>query len=321
MTNTAESPPPARVDIERRRANTRSTQWRGAKAMFAEFDLLTPAAIGEALAALAKVKSERDCVPLGGGTNLVVDMRARRSSHDALISVGQLPGMADIMLGGGRISMGGAVTVSQILRHPERRHFGGALIDAAHVFAGQMVRNTATVAGNICCGSPAADLVPPLLALDAAVTLECSEGRRDVSLSDYFLGYKSSVRKPNELLTRITWPEPRSRSDSAFYKLARRKGDAITVVGVAVALTVEEGKCARARIALGAVAPVAKRARRAEEMLEGRTLSAGVIEAAAQAAMDESSPIDDVRATAAYRKHQVRVLVRRLLTQAWQRLS
>jgi len=289
--------------------------------MYAEFDLLTPAAIGEALAALAKFRNERDGVPLGGGTNLVVDLRARRSSHNALISVGQLPGLTDIALDGGRISMGGAVTVSQILRHPDRRRFGAALIEAAQVFAGQMVRNTATIAGNICCGSPAADLVPPLLALDAVVTLESSAGRRDVALSDYFLGYKVSARKPDELVTRISWPEPPGGSASGFYKLARRKGDAITVVGIAVALTGKNGKCTRARIALGAVAPFVKRARQAEALLEGKTLTAGAIEAAAEAAMGESSPIDDVRATAAYRKHQVKVLVRRLVTQAWQTLS
>ncbi|MFZ0693722.1 MAG: xanthine dehydrogenase family protein subunit M [Alphaproteobacteria bacterium] len=289
--------------------------------MYAEFELLTPVGIGEALETLARVNGERECVPLGGGTNLLVDLRARRIDLNALISVGQLPGLLHIDIKDHRISMGGSVTVSQILRHPEKHRFGQALLDAAHVFAGQMVRNAATIAGNICCGSPAADLVPPLLALDAVATLESGAGSRDVPLSEYFVGYKISVRKPSELLTRVTWPESSVGSTSAYYKLARRKGDAISVVGVAVALAIEDGKCARVRIALGAVAPFVKRARLAEEMLEGQALTAELIDAAARAAMEESSPIDDVRASGGYRKQQVFVLVRRLVSQAWLKVS
>ncbi|MCH8166702.1 MAG: xanthine dehydrogenase family protein subunit M [Proteobacteria bacterium] len=289
--------------------------------MYAEFDLLTPAAVGGALDELAKVENEEDCMPLGGGTNLVVDLRARAVAPKVLISVGRLSGLRGIELGEGRVSMGGAVTVSEILRHPERSRFGPALVGAAQVFAGQMVRNTATIAGNICCGSPAADLVPPLLALDAVVRLECSAGSREVPLADYFTGYKSSVRKPNELLTRVWWPEPPAGSTSLFYKLARRKGDAITVVGIAVSLARENGICTRARIALGAVAPVVERVRPAEAMLEGNALEPDLIEAAARAAAQQSSPIDDVRASGKYRRQQVFVLVRRLLSRAWRSLS
>ncbi len=289
--------------------------------MYAEFDLLTPAAVGNALDELEKIENEDDCMPLGGGTNLIVDMRARNVAPNVLMSVGRLAGLRDIEIKDGRVSMGGSVTVSEILRHPEQSRFGPALVDAANVFAGQMVRNTATIAGNICCGSPAADLVPPLLALDAVVTLECSDGSRGVPLAEYFTGYKSSVRKPNELLTRISWPEPPAGSTSLFYKLARRKGDAITVVGVAISLAMENGICTRARIALGAVAPLVKRVQSVEEMLEGNALDPELIEAAARGAAQQSSPIDDVRASGKYRRQQVFVLVRRLVSQAWQSLS
>ncbi len=289
--------------------------------MYAEFDLLTPTAVSNALGELEKIENECDCMPLAGGTNLIVDLRARNVAPNVLMSVGRLAGLQDIEIGDGRVSMGGSVTVSEILRHPERSRFGPALVGAAEVFAGQMVRNTATIAGNICCGSPAADLVPPLLALDAVVTLECSDASRAVPLAEYFTGYKCSVRRPNELLTRISWPEPPAASTSLFYKLARRKGDAITVVGVAVSLAMENGICTRARIALGAVAPFVERARPAEEMLEGNALDPDLIEAAARGAAQQSSPIDDVRASGKYRKQQVFVLVRRLVSQAWQSLS
>lgn len=113
---------------------------------------------------------------------------------------------------------------------------------------------------------------------------------------------------------------PLETAVNLFYKLARRKGDAITVVGVAVAMGVEAGKCRGLRIALGSVAPIVKRAIAAEEMLEGKALSSESIEAASRRAVEEVSPIDDVRASAGYRSHCVHVLTRRLLTRAWEGL-
>jgi carbon-monoxide dehydrogenase medium subunit len=198
---------------------------------------------------------------------------------------------------------------------------GAALADAARVFAGQMVRNTATVAGNICSGSPAADLVPPLLALDATVTLQSNRGIRHLPLADYFTGYKTSVRMPDELLTAVSWPVPSKNSSSGFYKLARRKGDAIAVLGVAVSLSLENGVCSTVRIALGCVGPCVMRAIRAEALLDGHVLTPDLVEAAATRAMEEVTPIDDVRASGEYRRQQVQVLVRRLLNQALENLT
>jgi carbon-monoxide dehydrogenase medium subunit len=217
--------------------------------------------------------------------------------------------------------MGGMTTVSDILRSPELTLRASSLVGSARVFGGQMVRNAATVAGNICYASPAADLVPPLLVLDAEVTLERREGERTLPLSEFYLDYKRTARRPDELLTRITWPAPPSGSVDLFYKLARRKGDAITIAGIAVALGAADGKCTRARIALGAVAPIVMRALEAERMLEGETLTPSLIEAAAHQAAQAASPVDDLRASGKYRRHCVRVLTSRLLTQAWQRLS
>jgi carbon-monoxide dehydrogenase medium subunit len=119
----------------------------------------------------------------------------------------------------------------------------------------------------------------------------------------------------------VSFAKPADNSANTFYKLARRKGDAITVVGVAVSLTVEDGKCTKARIALGAVGPTVFRARKAEAMLEGQELTTELIESAALQAQSEASPIDDVRASAEYRQHQVFVLVRRLVTNTWSKLA
>ena len=232
--------------------------------------------------------------------------------------VGELRGMD---FGAERISIGGGTTVTDLLQSSEIAESAPSLVESSRLFAGLMVRNTATVAGNIACGSPAADLVPPLLALDADVTLASRAGMRTLPLDEYFLGYKRDVRRPDELITRVSWPRPPQPFVNTFYKLARRKGDAVTVTGVALTLAAAGGVCTTARIALGAVAPIVFRARGAESVLEGRALTPALIDEAAQAAAAASSPIDDVRASAEYRLHTVEALTRRLVAQAWDRLN
>jgi len=291
--------------------------------MFAEFDLVMPGDLDEALDILAEASGDggSEVLPLAGGTNLVVDLRARRVTTDKLVGLGRIGALRGIERSNGRVAIGAGTTLSDILRDPGMAAAAPSLVESARVFAGQMVRNTATVAGNVCCGSPAADTVPPLLSLDAEVTLTGRDGSRTVPLSDFFLGYQENQRRPGELVTGISWDAPKARSANLFYKLARRKGDAITVVGIAVTVAVEAGRCSTARIALGAVAPIVKRAREAEAILEGEALTPELIEAAARRAVEESSPIDDVRASADYRRHSVHALTRRLLTQAWDRAA
>jgi CO/xanthine dehydrogenase FAD-binding subunit len=238
-----------------------------------------------------------------------------------LVSIGRIAELRRIRQIDGRVVLGACVTVSDLLRSPEVAEHGASLADSARVFAGQMVRNTATVAGNIACGSPAADLVPPLLALDADVELTSKSGRRVVPLAEYFTGYKKDVRRADELITAIAWNVPATRSAARFYKLARRKGDAITVTGVAVSLTVANGICSTVRIALGAVAPIVRRARSAERLLEGRALSAALADEAGRVAAGECSPIDDIRASAEYRVNAVHMLTRRLVADAWAQLA
>ena len=289
--------------------------------MYAEFDLHVPQDLDAALALLAGGDGDDGIMPLAGGTNMLVDLRARTVTPAVLVSIAKVPGIRGIEIADGRVRMGGRTTVSDMLRHERLHDLAPSLVESAKIFAGQMVRNTATVAGNICSGSPAADLVPPLLVLDADVTLASRSGSRTLALSDFYHGYKEMERRPDELLTEISWPEPAANATNLFYKLARRKGDAITVVGVAVAVRVENGLCHDVRIALGSVAPIVKRAVAAESMLEGQAPTPERIESASRAAMEEVSPIDDIRASAGYRSHCVHVLTRRLLTEAVEQLA
>lgn len=285
--------------------------------MHANFELDIAADLAEAVAMLADADGP-GVAPLAGGTNLIVDIRAKRYRPRRLVGLDRVEALRGIADDGGRVRIGGRTTVTELLESPLVAATAPSLVQSARAFAGQMVRNTATVAGNIACGSPAADLVPPLLALDAELTLVSRSSSRTVALADFYQGYKKDVRRPDELIAAISWEKPAAGSHSRYYKLARRKGDAITVTGVAVSIVLDRGVCTRARIALGAVAPVVLRARSAEATLVGHGLTKERIgEAAAQAA-SASSPIDDVRASAAYRRHAVEVLTRRLVTDAWQ---
>ena len=287
--------------------------------MYPDFELVVPTTLSDAL---AELDGSGDLVlPIAGGTNLMIDMRARRTSPDKLVSLTDVSGFRQISRRNGRVEIGGGTTLSDILYSDDMREVAPSLHASAQVFGGQMVRNTATIAGNVCSGSPAADTVPPLLTLDAVLTLSNIAGDREVPLSEFYTGFKQDARKQNEIVSKIHWEVVRQSTANYFYKLGLRKGDAITIVGIAVLVTVNDGVCSKARIALGSVAPVVKRATKAEAMLAGEELSDDLIEEAARCAVNETSPIDDLRASGAYRRHCTQALTHRLLDQARQELA
>lgn len=281
--------------------------------MSRQFELETPSGLNGVLHLL----SQSGGTILAGGSNLMIDLRSGKECPQHIIALDRLQELRGIEIAPASIAVGSRTTVSDLLQSPEIAAAAPSLIDAARLFAGHMVRNTGTIGGNIACASPAADLVPPLMSLDAQVTLSSASGSRTVALSDYYLGYKKDIRSAAELITQVSWMRRPGKVYNRFYKLARRKGDAITVVGVAVTLEMSRGKCTLARIALGSVAPCVIRARKAEAMLEGQVPSAELLDAAARQAVSECSPIDDVRASAEYRRHSVGVITRRLLLEAW----
>lgn len=288
--------------------------------MDGEFDLEMPGSLTDLLNVLARPTIAKRRL-LAGGTVSLVDIQSQKDRPDLVLSLAGVRELTGISDDGGEVSIGARTTVTQLLSSTLIAGVAPSLVEAATVFAGQMVRNAATIGGNIAGGSPAADLVPPLLSLDAELLLASATGIRRVRLADYHTGYKKDVRKPEEVILKVVLPRPPANAHNAFYKLARRRGDAITVVGAAVTLAVQRRICSHARIALGSVAPVPMRARKAEALLEGRPLSTASIEAAADAAMRECAPIDDVRASAGYRRKMVEVLTRRLLVRAFDRIQ
>jgi carbon-monoxide dehydrogenase medium subunit len=190
----------------------------------------------------------------------------------------------------------------------------GALSDAAGAHSTATIRNRATVGGNLCTASPCGDLALPLLVLDAILVAAGPEGERYMPIESFFRGANFSALNKEEILLEIRIPLCSQKTGTSFLKL-RRHQTAIdmAVVNVATSLTCKKKRCEAAGIALGAVAPIPFRAKKAESMLAGAKLSKEIIQKAAVTAAEEARPIDDVRATSAYRKKMVAVLVRRSL--------
>jgi carbon-monoxide dehydrogenase medium subunit len=252
---------------------------------------------------------------LAGGTDLVVQMSKRRAAPEHLIDLGGLAELSRIDEQPDAFVLGALATHKAIERYPA---FQGALLalsEAARVVGGHQIRNRGTVGGNIVNASPAADLVVPLLALDAEVTLEGPEGARAMKLEDFLLGPGRTARQPDELLSSVRFAKLPAASATSFLKAGRRKAMEISVVCVAARLTLDArgSACCDARIALGAVDAKALRAQPVEQMLEARAPQLDLFREAGRLAAKNCAPISDVRASADHRRRLVGALVTRAL--------
>lgn len=281
--------------------------------MINDFEFAQPRAVPEALKLLAE--TERS-LPLAGGTNVLVNMKRAPLETELVVDLSRLEELQGIAAENGKIRLGAAVTFAQLLEWRAGGAVEGLLAPMCAAFAGPLIRNLATLGGNLCDASAAADASPPLLALDAVVELDsAANGPRALPLPEFFQGVRTTARRPGELMTGIAFARPHEKERRYYYKLGKRRADAISIVSVAMTLRLEQGRVERARIALGAVAPVAMRALEAESILQGEPLSDGAIAAAAAAAAKEAQPIDDFRAGGAYRRRMVETLVRRGLNE------
>ena len=284
-----------------------------------EFEYHAPTSLEEAVELLLRLGDAAR--PLAGGTALLVDMLAGHVRPTHLVSLTEVPGLDGIRGNGGWV-IGAMTTLSAIEDAPAFQEGPlVALVEATHVLGGRQIRNMGTVGGNICHASPGADMVPPLLCLDAELRLVGPEGERTAPLDGFLLGPDQAALRPAELLTEIRIPPLPPRSGSAFLKVMRRRAMDCSIVAVAARITLaEDGEtCAEARIAVGAAAPTPFRAREAEELLRGQGLSDDLMREVAGRAMAAAQPITDVRASAEYRRMLVRGLVARAVSRAWER--
>ncbi len=255
---------------------------------------------------------------LAGGTDLTPQAQAGRIKfRETLMNIRHIPQMSGITLEGKEIRIGALATITEIMEHPLVRQHLPALVEACDHFASDQIRNAGTIGGNICNASPAGDTLIPLLVLDACVELasmpEAKIYRHCMPISTFFTGPGKTRKSLCELVTGVRIPVPSARHVSRFYKHGTRPALDISTISIGFAADIHDGVLQNVRVAFGAVAPTPLRATATESALEGRHLDAASIEAAAVAARDEVNPIDDVRATAWYRKEMIHNMTKRML--------
>ena len=254
---------------------------------------------------------------VAGGTDLLIKMRAGVASPKHLISINNIEELRSVAYDDRNgLVIGGAARITDVGQHPDvRKHYPG-LTYACDVMATVQIRNMATVAGNLANAAPSADTAAPLLVHDADLVLAQSSGKRQVKLSEFFTGPGMTVIEPQEVIESIRVPPPPERSGSSYMRLSARSKVDIVAVSVAGLLTLAaNGEINTACICLAAVAPTPMLVQEAADMLIGKKPSEELFSRVAAAAKRASKPIDDVRATAAYRREMVEVLTRRVLAE------
>ena len=275
--------------------------------------------------ALAVLGGPGGTTVLAGGTDLMPQGNAGRvPAAGTLLNIRRIEALDMIVLDGGTLVLGSLVTIGRMQKDRLVREHAPMLAEVADHFASPQIRNSATIGGNICNASPAGDTLPALLALDAQLELaslakDGTVSTRRVPIDGFFTGPGRTRRAANELLTAIRVPLGASGRLTRFYKAGTRPALDISTVVIALACGRDsDGRLHGVRLALGAVAPTPLRARRAEALLEGKVLDDALAGAAARAAADEAQPIDDVRASAWYRKELLHNMTRRMLHDAVQ---
>jgi carbon-monoxide dehydrogenase medium subunit len=279
-----------------------------------EFEYVKARSLAEALELLDKLEGAK---PLAGGTDLLVDVKIGRLKLRYVVDIGGLKELKYLRDTGESLEIGALTTIQEILDSPLVERKARLLWLAAREFAYWQVRNMATIGGNLCNASPAADMAPPLLVYEALLKIASSRGERLVPITEFFLGPRQTVLQKGELLVEVVVPYKKLEGAGFYYaKIGRRLGHDISVVAVAAAVKLEEGVVADARVALNSVAPRPIRAYSVEKALIGREPSVEVIEEVAELVERDISPISDVRAPAEYRLYMSKLLVREALLEA-----
>jgi carbon-monoxide dehydrogenase medium subunit len=282
------------------------------------FDYLEPATVEEACSLLQEHGDEAR--PIAGGTGLLIMMRQRLLNPAVIVSLGRIPGFDAIRFDNEKgLTIHAGARHRDIEVHPAVRQHYPLLHETFRKVAQPRIRNMATVGGNLCQGDPLTDPGASLMALDAAVTLQNAGGRRTLPIEEFFVDYYETALRSGELLTEIRVPPPKPALRWAHIKFTPRTVEDFATVGVALAIQTENGVCNDVRIALNSAGPKIFRARRAEEILRGQQTTDKLLHDAAEAASEESDPIEDNRGSADYKRDMVKVMVRRAAQQALQR--
>lgn len=268
-----------------------------------------PASLADALALLAE---HPEAIPVAGSTDWGVDVNIKSTRADLVVGLDRLAELRGLETTDAYIEIGAALTLSEIERRLDGRI--PLLARLFPQFASRLIRNGATIGGNLGTGSPIGDTPPALLALEADLVLTGVSGSRVVPLADYFTGYRQTVRTPGELIQAVRIPLPLS-GITAFHKIAKRRFDDISSVAIGYSIDVDGGVVRKARIGLGGVAATPLRATAVEAALEGKPWTAETVRAAAAVLQQEGTPMDDHRASSKYRRAMLGTSLRKLFAE------
>ena len=284
----------------------------------ASFDYHAPATLDEALALLGKLGDSAKI--LAGGQSLIPAMRFRLASPEILVDINRIADLSYLEERGDHLAIGAMCREHTLEASPVVATSYPLLFDTAQVIADPLVRNKATVGGNLAHADPANDHPATMLAYNAQIVARSASGTRTIAIDDFFVGLFETSLKPGEILTEVRVPKPGAHAGGAYQKIERKVGD-YAVAAVAVQLTVSGTTISHLRIGLTNVSPIPMRAKAAEAALIGKPLTDDVLEAAAKAAAAECEPSADLRGQVDYKRDMVRVLTKRVVRRAFERAS
>jgi len=283
--------------------------------MIKDFEHFAPKTLEEALALLAKYGD--DCKVICGGQSLLILMRQGLVGPKYMVDIKGLTELSYIKDGKDGLKIGATTTHRTVEKSAVIKRKYPVLAEMEKRLASIQTRNWGTIGGNICHGDPAGDPAPVLIALNATLTVAGAKGTRSIPVEKFSLDYFEVDLKDGELLTEITIPAPPPRTGTAYTKFNVIESDLATAsVAASVTLGSGDGVCQDVRIALGAVAPTAIRAKKAEKVLKGKKITDALLEQAGAVAATETEPISDIYASEEYRRELVKVLVPRMTKEA-----
>ena len=284
----------------------------------AAFEYSAPNSLEEAISLLQQLGDEAKI--LAGGHSLIPMMKLRFATPEHLIDINNIPGLSYIKEEEGLLKIGALTRESELEHSPLIPERYPIFLDASKLIADPQVRNMGTIGGNLAHGDAANDHPAVMLALRAEVVATGPDGARTIPIDEFFYGFYMTALQAHEILTEIRLPIPAARTGNAYHKLERKVGDYATA-GVAVQITLDEsGMCTYAGVGLTNVNPTPLRAERTEAALVGNKLTDEVIETAAQYASEDCNPAPDLRGDEEYKRAMVKVLTKRMIHQALDRI-
>lgn len=284
------------------------------------FEYITPASLDAALEVSAR--NAPHVKLLAGGTDLLVELKHSANGPKYVVDLGRVPELKGIEETSAGLRIGAMVTHTEIMESQLIAQHAPAMIAAAVTIGAVQTRNMGTIGGNLVTCVPSLDSGPVLVALDALVTVAGAQGKRQMPITEFFVGPRKTALAPDEILVDILIPAVMLGRPASFRKFGLRKGQALALVNAAASVLVEDGRIADTRIALGAVSPTVIRALQAEAIVTGKNVGdTAALREAAEMAVTEARPIDDFRASAAYRRELIAVGTFRVLEEALARAT